>query len=161
MTGANRQRGFTLIELLLVVALIAIAASVATLALRDPSSTQLEHEGARLVALLESARAESRASGVAVRWEPNRLDPSRRASEGVPPGDFRFIGMTGLTEMPTRWLQDGVSAEIVGARAIALGPEPIIGPQAIVLRLDDQRLTLATDGLGPFAVSVTDAGTTP
>jgi general secretion pathway protein H len=161
VTAPGRHRGFTLIELLLVVALIAIAASLASLALRDPSSTQLEHEGARLVALLESARAESRASGVAVRWEPRRDETSRGTSDGSPPADFRFVGLTGLTEMPSRWLNEGVSAEIVGARAIALGPEPIIGPQAIVLRLDDQRLTLATDGLGPFAVTVTDAGTPP
>jgi len=32
------------------------------------------------------------------------------------------------------------------------GPEPVIGAQRIVLRLGDQQLQLATDGLGPFAV---------
>ena len=53
-------RGFTLIELMIVVALIAIAAGVVSLALRDPASTRLETEAARLSALLESARAESR-----------------------------------------------------------------------------------------------------
>jgi general secretion pathway protein H len=31
---------------------------------------------------------------------------------------------------------------------VVLGPEPLIGPQRIVLRLREQRLTLATDGLG-------------
>jgi general secretion pathway protein H len=139
------QTGFTLIELLLVVALIAIASSLATLALRDPSGTQLEHEAARLAALLESARAESRASGLAVRWEPQRGEAE---AEG-----FRFIGLTGLTPMPTQWLNEAVRAEIVGARAIALGPEPLIGAQRVVLRLNDQRLTLVTDGLGPFAVA--------
>ena len=41
---------------------------------------------------------------------------------------------------------------MVGARALVLGPEPLIGAQTIVLRLDDQRVTLATDGLGPFVV---------
>jgi hypothetical protein len=29
----------------------------------------------------------------------------------------------------------------------------LIGEQRILLRLDNQRLTLATDGIGPFAVS--------
>ena len=40
----------------------------------------------------------------------------------------------------------------MGARAVVLGPEPMIGAQRIVLRLDAQRLVLATDGLGPFVV---------
>ena len=39
---------------------------------------------------------------------------------------------------------------VPGARAVVLGPEPLIGPQRIVLRLDDQRLVLETDGIGPF-----------
>jgi general secretion pathway protein H len=59
-------RGFTLIELMIVVALIAVAAGVISLALRDPSSVRLQTEAQRLSALLESARAESRASGLAV-----------------------------------------------------------------------------------------------
>ncbi|HEY0817845.1 MAG TPA: prepilin-type N-terminal cleavage/methylation domain-containing protein, partial [Rhizobacter sp.] len=60
-------RGFTLIELMVVITLIAIAAGLISLSLRDPASTQLENEAARLVALLESARAESRASGIPVK----------------------------------------------------------------------------------------------
>jgi len=36
--------------------------------------------------------------------------------------------------------------------AVLLGPEPLIGAQTIVLKLDEQTLTLATDGLGPFVV---------
>jgi general secretion pathway protein H len=39
---------------------------------------------------------------------------------------------------------------VVGARALQLGPEPIIGAQRLVLELDTRRLILATDGLGPF-----------
>jgi len=35
---------------------------------------------------------------------------------------------------------------------VLLGPEPLIGAQTIVLHLDEQTLTLATDGLGPFVV---------
>jgi len=140
-----RQAGFTLIELLVVVALIAIASGVVSLAMRDPAATRLEQEAARLAALLESARAEARASGLAARWEP-------RAEQADTPG-FRFIGLPQSAGLPGRWLGDGVSAEVSGARAVVLGPEPMIPPQRIVLRLDNQRLTLATDGLGPFVVS--------
>jgi general secretion pathway protein H len=149
-----RQGGFTLIELLVVVVLIAIASSVATLALRDPATTRLEHEAARLAALLEGARAEARASALTVHWAPN---PPEAETAG-----FRFIGLPPSNDMPTRWLAEGVSAEVVGARSVLLGPEPLIGAQRIVLRLDERQLTLTTDGLGPFVVAPQDeAGKTP
>jgi len=139
-----RQSGFTLIELLVVVVIIAIASSVATLALRDPSATQLEHEAARLAALLEGARTEARSSGLAAYWEPKAAAAD---AEG-----FRFVGLPDSGELPTGWLSAGVTAEVVGARAVVLGPEPLIGAQRIVLRLNDKRLSLSTDGLGPFVV---------
>lgn len=148
-----RQAGFTLIELLIVVALIAIASGVASLAMRDPAATRLEHEAARLAALLESARAEARASGLAVFWEP-------RSGQEDEPG-FRFLGLPESSAQPTRWLGDGVSAEVIGARAVVLGPEPLIGAQRIVLRLERQELVLATDGLGPFAVALADVQAEP
>lgn len=129
---------------MIVVVLIAVASSVASLALRDPAATTLEREGARLAALLESGRAEARASGLAASWEP-------LVKDGEAPG-FHFVGLPESDGLPTRWLESGVTAEVVGARAISLGPEPLIGAQRIVLRLRDQRLVLATDGLGPFVV---------
>ena len=148
-----RHAGFTLIELLLVLVIIAIASTVASLALRDPSATRLEHEAARLVALLEAARTEARASGLAARWEPRAAQAD---SEG-----FRFIGLAASSDLPGHWLVQGVSAEVVGARAVVLGPEPLIGAQQIVLRLGEQRLTLSTDGLGPFAVATDEAPAAP
>ena len=142
--GRPATRGFTLIELMVVVALIAIASAVVSLALRDPASTRLDHEAARLVALLEAARTEARASGLPASWEPR---PVQVGAEG-----FRFVGLPASSELPSHWLNPGVSAEVVGARALVLGPEPLIGAQTIVLRLDDQRVMLETDGLGPFVV---------
>ena len=141
----SRSTGFTLIELMVVVAIIAIAAAVTSLALRDPSATRLEHEAARLAALLESARTEARASGLAVRWEP-------RGTGSDEAKDFRFVGLPPSERLPERWLSEGVSAEVAGARAVVLGPEPLIGAQRIVLRLEQRAIVLATDGLGPFAV---------
>lgn len=138
------SRGFTLVELLVVIALVAIASGVATLALRDPAASRLEQEGARLVALLESARTQARASGIAVRWEP--------LADDAVEADFRFTGLP-ASELPERWLNEDVRATVVGARAVVLGPEPMIPAQRIVLSLDDRRLTLVTDGLGPFEVS--------
>lgn len=145
-----RARGFTLIELLVVVALIAIASATAVLAIRDPAATRLEREAARLSALLEAARAEARASGVTVRWVTTPSVEGRA-------GGFRFTGLPQRAALPTEWLTEGVSAEVLGAPANAqgavLGPEPVIGAQRILLRLESQRLTLVTDGLGPFEVA--------
>jgi general secretion pathway protein H len=140
-TARRRPSGFTLIELMIVMALIAIAVGVATLALRDPAASQLDREAVRLAALLEGARAESRSSGVPVVFEVISQ-----------PGDsqFRFVGLPTAETVPSRWLAEGVSAEIIGVRVLTLGPEPLIGPQRIVLRLGERNLTLATDGLGPF-----------
>jgi general secretion pathway protein H len=145
-SSSPRQAGFTLIELMIVVLLVAIASTVVSLALRDPAATRLEQEAARLSALLESARAEARASGLPARWELNMPD----SDQG--PG-FHFVGLPESSGLPGHWLHEGVLAEIVGARAVVLGPEPLIGAQRIVLRLDEQRLALATDGIGPFEVA--------
>jgi general secretion pathway protein H len=138
------QRGFTLIELMVVVAIIAIAAGVTSLALRDADAKALDQEAVRLSALLESARAQARAAGLAVRFE--------LAAAGNTEGAFRFVNLPPSVKMPTRWLDERTGAEIVGARALRLGPEPLIGEQRIVLRLGERSLTLATDGLGPFSV---------
>jgi general secretion pathway protein H len=148
--------GFTLIELMIVVALIAVAAGVVSLALRDPAGARLATEAARLSALLEGARAQSRASGLPVYWVPQGRDTGEQ---------FRFEGLDALGPggagrgASTRWLDAGVSAEVLGAKAVVLGPEPLIGAQRIVLHLADQRIEVATDGLGPFKVD--DEAATP
>jgi general secretion pathway protein H len=143
-----RHRGFTLIELLVVVALVAIASATVTLALRDPAELQLQREAQRLIALLESARAESRAAGLSVRWWPG----SDKANE-----DFRFEGLPKSIVLPRRWLGEPVAVQIVagdvGNRALLLGPEPLIPAQSLTLRLGSQRLLLSTDGLSPFDVA--------
>ncbi|HXD06995.1 MAG TPA: prepilin-type N-terminal cleavage/methylation domain-containing protein [Burkholderiaceae bacterium] len=146
----DAARGFTLIELLIVVALIAIVSAIAGLALRDGSGTQLEREASRLSALLEAARAESRTVGLPITWAPVVN------GEGVATG-FHFSGTSQANPMPSEWLQPGVSVQMSNdrglTRGIVLGPEPVIGPQRITLRLNDQQLTLSTDGLGPFTVA--------
>jgi len=150
----RRTQGFTLIELMIVVTLIAIASAVASLALRDPRASQLEREAARLAALLESARAESRVLGVPILWVP-------RSANDIGGAGFRFVGLPASQRMPERWLgEDAPAVEIASvdgpARLVRLGPEPVIGAQRIALLLGDRRLVLATDGLGPFALTGED-----
>jgi general secretion pathway protein H len=141
-------RGFTLLELMVVVAVVALATAGATLALRDGSATRLEREGLRLSALLESARAQSRTSGVPVVW---RLRPDGFEFVGVKP---RRDVQSSLAE-PRTWLDPQTRARVTqptGAQVLVLGPEPLIAAQQLVLQQGERQLTLATDGISPFAV---------
>lgn len=154
--GPRRLRGFTLLELLIVVALIAVASAVVSLALRDPEATRLEREAQRLAVLLDTARAQARALGVPVQWRPV-TDPRERTDARGQRVDFRFEGLPDQVDLPHRWLSapdDGtILAELPARQAqLILGPEPMIPPQRLVLRLGNQSLALQTDGLGPFTV---------
>ena len=146
--------GFTLIEVMVVMAIIAIGTALVSLALRDGTQSRLDEEGERLSALLESARTEARASGITVRWVPADANTSDGAH-------FKFVGLPAGAELPTRWLGDGISAEIVGARSLLLGPEPVLPAQRLVLHLDDRRLVLASDGLAPFSPALASDNATP
>jgi len=136
--------GFTLLELMVVLVIIGIGTALVSLAFRDSSAEQLEKEGVRLSALLESARAQSRIAGANVRWEV------------APPPDagFRFVGLTAdaSAAMPHAFLDAETQAVIVGANAVPLGPEPLIGAQRILLKRGERELTIGTDGLAPFAI---------
>ena len=137
--------GFTLLELLVVLSIMALATVGVGLAMRDGTQAQLEREAERLAALLESARAQSRASGVPVRWL------------ALPEG-FRFDGLPSQHPLPTRWLDP--STGVRGPGHLVLGPEPLIGPQQVILTQSghpEHALRVATDGLRPFAVSSAEA----
>lgn len=146
--AGSKSRGFTLLELLVVVAIIALTSAGVALAMRDSAHAQLEREAQRLAALLDSARALSRASGVAVRWAPT-------------PQGFRFEGLA-PTALPTRWSLEQTEARI--SAPLILGPEPIIGPQDVALSnasQPDHVLHVVTDGLGPFTVQAHAPATQP
>lgn len=147
---AYRTRGFTLIELLVVIAIVAVSAALITLSIPDGDQARLEEEGARLTALLEMARAEARVAGSPVLWLP-------RGGAVDSQVQFRFTGLSKAQKMPTRWLNAGTSADVVGAASVVLGPDAILPPQRIVLRLAEHRLELVSDGLGPFAVATPPA----
>lgn len=130
-----------MLELLVVLAVMAMATAGVTLVLRDSADTALEREAQRLVALFESARAQSRASGVVVRWHTT-------------PGGFLFEGLA-VGALPTRWLTEGMTVR--GNPSLLLGPEPIVGAQAIELvnsQQPERAMRIATSGLDPFAVQV-------
>ena len=141
--AGRAARGFTLLELMVVVALIAITTAVVSFTIPDPSSTRLEREASRLIALLESARTQARAGAMTVLWVPQSNGPE---------ADFQFLGLPPALMPPLKWLEADVKAEVVGARSIVLGPEPVIGPQSIILRVEDKQIIVGTDGLSAFDV---------
>lgn len=132
-----------MIELMVVLAIVAIGVAITSLALRDPALERLEREAERLAALLEMGRAEARAGSLAVAWAPLQEPGTTH---------FRFTGLPARAGLPERWLDARVQAQVVGAARIVLGPEAILPPQRVVLRLDPHRLEVASDGLGAFAV---------
>lgn len=142
----SRARGFTLLELLVVVAIIAMATTSVSFAMRDPADIQLEREAQRLAALLESGRSMSRASGVPVRW--------RATANG-----FQFEGLAS-TDLPQNWLD--ASTTVSPNSLLELGPEPLIGRQGVTLRSTrgaSQTWRIGTDGLRPFTVLPVEADT--
>jgi len=142
------HRGFTLLELLVVLVIVALVSVGVGFSMRDASQVQLDREAERLAALLESARARSQVSGVPVRWRAQA-------------GGFRFEGLA-ATELPQQWLDPDTRAvnpaDPAQEATLLLGPEPIIGPQSVVLTSrsqSDRRVRLATDGVRPFAMAMT------
>ncbi len=139
-TSARGNRAFTLIELLVVIAIIAIATAGVSFALRDSEGTQLEREAQRLASVLEAGRAQSRSSGIPVRWY-------------AADGGFRFEGVAPKS-LPDQWLTP--NTQVSGRLPLLLGPEPIIGRQEIAISSaahPERSLRIATDGLRPFAVT--------
>ena len=127
---------------MVVVLIVAIASGAVAVTLRDRSQSRLEEEGARLSALLETARTQSRIVGTDVRWAP------------LAEGGFKFIGLPSLAaqQLPSRWLDGDTTATVVGAPQLRLGPEPLLPAQHVVLHLGERELTVGTDGLSPFQI---------
>ena len=95
--------GFTLLELIVVIAIIAMATAAVSFAIRDTSAAKLDREADRLAALLESARAQSRASGIVVRWRPVE---GSFMFDGLPPG-----------ALPSGWAAEGIHRAVIPAVA--------------------------------------------
>lgn len=145
---ATLTRGFTLMELLVVVALIAVATAGVGFSLRDSAESALERDADRLAALLETARAQARAQGVPVVWHTPTNGTGFEFAGLPPPG------------LPRSWLNSNTRAN-PGIRVV-LGPEPLMEPQAVALSSATsagKMLWVVTDGLRPFKVQNTPAGT--
>ena len=131
--------GFTLMEMLVVIALMALVSVGVVFVMGDSGQDRLQREGVRLAAQLEAARAQSRATGQSVRW---RADANGFVVEGLQGGSRQG-----------QWLYPPVAVRTAGD--VVLGPEPLIGPQAIAISHPNhnaQTVLVQTDGVRPFAL---------
>lgn len=128
------MRGFTLLELLVVLTLLAIISGSVMLAISGGQERHIQREAERVAAMLEAARAESRAAGVAVRaiLQDGGISFSHRPDVHT-------------------WLYPATRASLE-TESLLLGPEPLIAPQRLTLTLGQQRVHIATNGLAPFSV---------
>lgn len=162
--GSKRQpaapQGFTLLELLVVVALIAVATAGVGLSMRDSADSALERDAQRLAMLLETGRAQARASGLPVVWRTQNIGQNSTQNNGQingpnPAQSFVFDGLP-APGLPGQWLSDSTRA--TSNSAVTLGPEPLIEPQAVALwalQSPGKTLWVVTDGLRPFKVQST------
>lgn len=145
--GPDFQRGFTLLELLVVLFIVALLSGGVAWSISQQSQHAPQREAQRLVALLEDARAQSQSNGQAVQWR-------------AVPGGFEFPGLTAST--PTgdetvrhhRWQNEDASAVVLQptGTTLLLGPEPVLPPQRLRLRVGEQTVDVGTDGARAFAV---------
>ncbi len=157
----QRQQGLTLLELMVVLLIIGFATTGVALALRDSSQTQLEREAQRLIAVLEATRAQSRTSGQTFVWQPR--------AEGFAIGTLPRDANQALKQEV--WLQANTQVTIdvpanASATGVVLGPEPILSPIQISLRISadmantntnsnatsPNTMRIGTNGLKPFEV---------
>lgn len=138
----SKARGFTLLELLVVIAVIALGTAGVALAMRDSGQTSLEREALRLSALLDSARSQSRASGVVVTWDVAQDAQNQPA--------MRWRGLRSKEPLPTAWLDTQTQATVNSP--LVLGPDPVIAPQRVRLTIGGESREVVTDGVGAFRV---------
>ena len=153
-----RQAGFTLIELMVVVAIIAIGSAGVMFALRDSAASQLEREGLRLAAMLESARAQSRSSGQALRWRPVEGGFIVESTAGLAAASSTAPNPSANAPRTSRWLSQ--DTRVQGKPELVLGPEPLLPPQSVLIEsvaLPGRPVQVATDGLHPFRVGAPGA----
>ena len=131
--------GFTLLELLVVLAIVAIGSAVVTLGLRDSPQTRLQSEADRLIAVLEAARADARASNTALRWHAD--------DKGF---ELQTLPVAGQARQAMAWYNAGTQAT---PSDVLISAEPIQARTTITLRHGSgARLTIGTDGAAAYKV---------
>lgn len=148
----RRTSGFTLLEVLVVVVILAVLVSLATVRIAPDARQSLREEATRLAAVLGHAHDEALVTGAAFAWQPDangyrfvRRDPDRvwRAVDSDAALRARTF-VTGVqlaaVETPERTTN--------ATPAIVILPTGASGPFRITLALEDHRMRVSSDGRG-------------
>ncbi|MBW4046543.1 MAG: prepilin-type N-terminal cleavage/methylation domain-containing protein [Proteobacteria bacterium] len=170
-------RGFTLVELLVTLLVMALLTGLAALALPQSGQESMQREAERLAALLDAAREQAADRGEPLAWAPGSdgytfLQPSPRgwipldnppltarawqwldARETVPPS-YLPRSNTPTVQAGDVAVRASGGASGLGASPswLVFGTEPVSAPMAVTLHGDGRVITIASDGLAPFAV---------
>lgn len=144
MAALKKPAGFTLIELLLVVVLVAIAASVAAMSIRDDDKHKLQEEGDRLAALFRMASSDARISGRSLVWEADLGGYSFRAASGAEEDKPR--------EELSRRRPWPFEVRSIDTTRLLFTREPLREPAVIRLETRNRELRLAIDARGELRI---------
>jgi len=153
------ERGFTLIEMLVVVAIIAIAASMVSLSVASSSARALRADAERLVDAFAVAQSEARSDGRAIRWRADERGwsferagrPARlSAQDDGPQTPDRFAQDAALR--PQKWGAAPVSLRLQPDRPMVFGTEWIADPLVLELASQGDTVRIERDAAGGYAI---------
>lgn len=161
---ANGQKGFTLLEMMIVLVIIGVATSLASVsAFGADGARALRQDAQRLAYLFTAAQAEARTSGQAIVWAydedgfyfarlPRRLIlPTRMAVRASPVTDSAIGSDTALR--PREWISsDAMVVRIEPDAGLVFGADWIPGPLQMVLEAGGNVVRLSRLGNGRFVV---------
>ncbi|MBO1113440.1 type II secretion system minor pseudopilin GspH [Bordetella petrii] len=153
------ERGFTLIEMLVVVAIIAIAASMVSLSVASSSERSLRADAERLVDAFAVAQSEARSDGRAIQWRADergwsferRGRPARlSAQDDGPQTPDRFTNDQVLHAQA--WSAPPVSLRRAPDRPVVFGTEWIADPLVLELASRGDSVRIERDAAGGYAI---------
>jgi type II secretion system protein H len=135
-----------LLELLVVLVIVALGASLATLALPQPTRNTLDRDAAQLAALMDAARSYAAAVQAPVRVEPV---PNGYRFVGIHNGDWKELAGD---LKPRTFSTDAVNISLP-AKGALLGPEPVGEALAVTISAGSEVRVIASDGASEFTIS--------